>query len=237
MSGVFLFIMPQLATTLAEVTDGGRLPAITHFLFNITRSQSFLIIFSLILIILIPSPVFFFIRMYLKLRPRNPDEPYFLSIVGDKIKWYLPVLHWFEKNYSMVQTIEMLRLSLNAGYPVNEAIANTITLDVNCCFKKRLRNWLDKVESGFNISESARNCKLGQSLAWAFDEKVNQGNTIHILEALESFYRSNYSYCVNLARFIFWPCVIILLGFVVSMVILAVFLPMIHIINSLTGIM
>ena len=186
---------------------------------------------------LMTSPLIFFISIYVKFRPRNPDDPYFMSIIGDKIKWYLPIFHWFEKNYSMVQTIEMLRLSLNAGCTVNDAISNTIALDINFCFKKRLSNWLYKVESGQNISESARKSKLGQALAWAFDENVNQGNTIHILETLESFYRTNYSYCINLARFIMWPCIIIALGSIVCIVVLSIFLPSIEIINNLTRLM
>jgi type II secretory pathway component PulF len=151
------------------------------------------------------------------------------------MKWHLPVLHHFEKNYSMVQVVELLRLSLNAGCPVNDAIAGTISLDVNNSFRKRLRKWLEKVEEGSNISAAVKKCKLGSPLAWAFDDKVNQGNTPAILETLESFYRSSYSYSVNLARCIMWPCVIVAMGLLVGFVVLATFLPGIQIINSLTG--
>ena len=233
LSGIMVFVMPQVLGTLSEMVDSGGLPPITLFILNITNfiindfGFVFLLIIGIAIIIIIPMSI------YTRFRSRNPDEPYFLSLIGDRIKWYLPVLHWFEKNYSMVQTIEMLRLSLNAGCPVNEAIANAINLDVNYCFKQKLRNWLEKVESGYNISQSAETSKLGASLAWAFDDKVNQGNTIQILEALESFYRSNYSYSINMARFIMWPCIIILLGFIVSIVVLAIFLPGVTIIESL----
>lgn len=133
----------------------------------------------------------------------------------------------------MVQVVEMLRLSLNAGCSVDDAINNTIDLDVNICFKKRLRKWLKKVEHGDNIATATRESKLGSALAWAFDERVNQGNTPAILETLETFYRSNYSYCVNLARFIIWPCIIVCIGILVGFVVLAIFLPSISIISNL----
>jgi type II secretory pathway component PulF len=155
--------------------------------------------------------------------------------MGDYIKWHLPILHSFEKNYSLVQVIELLRLSLNSGCTVNEAIANTLNLDLNNCFRERLKGWLRKVEQGDNISDAARKCKLGSSLAWAFDEKVNQGNTPVILETLENFYRLNYSYSVNLARYIMWPCVILAMGLIVGFVVFAVFSPGIYIINVLSG--
>ena len=154
--------------------------------------------------------------------------------MGDFIKWHLPVLHNFEKNYSLVHVVELLRLSLNAGCAVDDAIENTLGLDVNNCFKKRLRRWLEKVRRGDNIAAAIRKSGLGSPLAWAFDEKVNQGNTLTILETLESFYRTNYSYCVNLARFIMWPCLILLAGAIVGFVIYAIFSPSILIIDSLT---
>jgi type II secretory pathway component PulF len=108
---------------------------------------------------------------------------------------------------------------------------------VNYCFRNRLKNWLQKVQAGGNISKSAEQSGLGNALAWAFDDKVNQGNTLSILETIESFYRSNYGYLVNLARFIIWPCIIVLMGFIVCIVVLAIFLPGVSMINNLVSLM
>jgi len=231
--GVMTFIMPQFINILTEMTDRGQLPTVTQILMDVTGFICFeygwLFGLILLLIILVAIPA----SIYFKFRARRPDEPYLFSRMGDFIKWHLPVLHWFERNYSMVQVVEMLRLSLNAGCPINDAIDNTIGLDVNNRFKKRLRKWHQKVERGDNISAAARKSRLGSALAWAFDEQVNQGNTPAILETLEGFYRSNYSYCVNLARFIIWPCIILCIGILVGFVVLAIFLPSISIINHL----
>ena len=60
---------------------------------------------------------------------------------------------------------------------------------------------------------------------------MNQGNTPAILESLESFYRSNYSYITNLARFIFWPCVTIVMGLLVGAVVYAMFAPLVAMIH------
>jgi type IV pilus assembly protein PilC len=234
--GIMLFVMPNFSVALSE-TVGGQLPGITRFVLELTSSLFFQFTLGVVILLLSISPVIIFLTVYLRFRPRRPDEPYLFSSIGDFIKWHLPVLHWFEKNYSMVQVTEMLRLSLNAGCTVDEAIANTIGLDINCCFKERLKNWLVKVDEGQNISESAEKSKLGSALAWAFDDKVNQGNTISILETLESFYRSNYGYCVNLARFIIWPCIILLMGAVVGVVVISIFLPTVTIINDLLQLM
>jgi len=229
------FVIPQVTLVLEEMTEGARLPAPTRLLSRfanfIAYEYGWLIALALALIGLAAAAVSIFIRF----RPRRSQEPYLISRIGDFIKWHLPVLHWFEKNYSMVQVVELLRLSLNAGCAVNDAIANTLNLDVNNRFKKRLQKWLAKVEAGDNIAAAARESRLGNTLAWAFDDRVNQGNTLAILETLESFYRSNYNYRVNLARFIMWPCVTLIMGAMVGFIVYAIFSPMVTIINHLAN--
>ena len=146
-----------------------------------------------------------------------------MSRIGDYLKWRLPILHWFEKNYSTVQTTGMLRLSLNAGATVNDAIASTIGLDINNCFRKRLAIWLERVEAGANVSVAANDAGVGRGIAWAFDESVNQGNTLTVLETLESLHRSDYSYRINLAKFIMGPCITLAMAAAVGFVLYAIY--------------
>ena len=232
---VMKFIIPQFKSVLEEMIGEAGLPVATQFLIGIVRfigdEFGWLIWLAFVLTIFVVVPVSIRVRF----RPRRPHKPYMLSRIGDYIKWHLPVLHWFERNYSMVQVIELLRLSLNAGYTVDDTIKNTLELDVNNCFRKRLKEWLDKVKRGDNIATAVRESKLGTALAWAFDEQVNQSNTLSILETLESFYRSNYSYYVNLARFIMWPCITLIMGVMVGFVAYAIFSPGIAVIKSLAG--
>ncbi len=231
--GVMTFVIPTFSAVLTEMVDEAQLPAATRAVIGIMDfivfryGWVFGLLIILIILIFIPASIYF------KFRARRPDKPYLFSRIGDFIKWHLPVLHWFERNYSLLQVVEMLLLSLNAGCSVNKAIENTIGLDVNNRFKRRLGKWLKKVERGDNIAIAAKESKLGSALAWAFDDQVNQGNTMAILETLEAFYRSNYSYCVNLARFIIWPCIILCMGIIVGFVIYAIYSPSIAIIKHL----
>jgi type II secretory pathway component PulF len=231
--GLMTFVMPSFITELNEMAVPAKLPQATRILIETTRFVSYryawLIWFLLVLVVIVILPY----SIYVRFRPRRPHEPFLLSRIGDYIKWHLPVLHSFEKNYSLVHVVELLRLSLNAGCPVNEAVENTLELDINNCFKRRLRKWLERVERGENIAAAIKESRLGSPLAWAFDEKVNQGNTLSILEALESFYRSNYSYVVNLARFIMWPCLILCMGLIIGFVVYGIFSPSVVIIKSL----
>ncbi len=226
------FVMPVFKTILEEMT-GGTLPWPTRVLIGITRvlvyeTHSWLLFALLPLVVLL-------IWLRGRFGRRRPEEPYLFSRVGDFLKWRLPILHWFENNHSTLQAVELLRLSLNAGCPVNEAIRGTLELDVNLCFRRHLACWLERVERGENVAQAARDCGLGTALAWAFDASVGTAEAPVVLGMLESFYRSNYSYRVNLARFILWPCGIIAMGLVVGFVVVAMFLPGTVVIHDLAS--
>jgi type II secretory pathway component PulF len=224
------FVLPKSIDVLQEL--GAPIPSATQFLINFVRALNKIgpilaIVLALVIFVIIP------LSIRAKFRPRRPEKPYLVSRIADFVKWHLPILHWFENNYSMVQLTELLRLSLMAGCTVNDAIANALNLDTNSCFKKRLAEWLAKVEQGENIAVAARETGLGKTLTWAFDQQTNQGNTVVILDTLESFYRSNYGYRANLARFILWPCVIIMIGLMVGFVVYASFSPLVAILNHM----
>lgn len=225
------YVIPKFQEVLSEMVEEPELPVPTRILSEAVNyiayeaGPVFWGIIGFTVFVLVP------LGIRSKFRPRRPEKPYLVSRIGDFVKWHLSIPRWFEKNYALVQVVEVLRLSLKAGCTVNDAIANTLSLDVNSCFKNQLQRWLAKVEAGENIAGAAREANLGAPLAWAFDEKVNQGNTMAILEMLGSFYRSNYSYRVNLARFIMEPCLVIMMGLIVGFVVLAIFLPLVKMVS------
>ena len=233
--GLMIYVMPKFTEVLKEAAYG-QLPRSTQILMGIANFIAFRYGWLPITIIVITLIILGFAAIRTKYRPRRPEKPYLLSRINDFIKWHLPVMRWFEFNYSMAQTVELLRVSLNAGWTVNDAIANTLTLDVNCFFRRRLAKWLRHVEAGDDIAVSVGSVKLGTALAWAFDADVNQGSTLAILETLENFYRTNYSYRVNLIRYITMPCITVLTGMCVGFVVYAIFSPMVVIIRNLTDI-
>jgi len=220
--GILTFILPQIVMVMTDMSPESELPGATRALISVFRFVGYgdgvLFIAALALLLLVVLPL----SVYLRFRRRRPDQPYMLSRLGDFIKWHLPVLHWFEKNRAMVQTTELLRLWLNAGGTVNDAIAQTLQLDMNNSFRSKLRRWHRMVEAGRDISDAAKAAGVGNALAWAFDQKLNQGNTLEILQSLETLHRSNYSYRANLARFIICPCVNLVMGLIVGFVVYAI---------------
>ena len=233
--GLMVFIVPVFAEVLSDMSEGKeRIPQSTLFLMNIAhdlmRGDGMFLVGSLIVVLVIVS-----IAAYAKKRPRRPEKPYLLSRISDFFKWYLPFTRWFEMNYSLLRLTEIMRTSFRAGVAVNDAIRNALKLDTNNCFRRRLERWLESVERGEDISDSARQNGVGNTIAWALDEKVNQGNTPEILEMLEEFHRSNYSYKVHLARSVAIPLMVLGLGLTVGFVVYAIFMPMVSITNYMVN--
>lgn len=228
--GLSIFIIPTFASVLADMSDGlASLPKATLILLNFSHLMvSHIWFWAIICIIALIIAGFF---AYIRISRRKPEKLGFISRFTDMARWYFPFVGWFERNYSLLQTVGLLRISLNAGYTVDKAIANALELDINYCFRKRLKRWLQAIEQGMNISSSAKQVGLGSSIAWAFDEKTNQGNTPVILETMEEFYRNNYNYKANIAKSILCPCMVLFLGAVVGFVVYAMFLPMVGMIE------
>jgi type II secretory pathway component PulF len=169
-----------------------------------------------------------------RFRRKNSDNQWIFATAGDFIKWHLPFLHWFEMSYSLMRLAAILRVGLASGHPVDVTISQACGLNVNTWFRRRIRKWLKCVQCGDSISSSAMKCGIGHSVAWAFDEEINAGNTPEILQMLENFHRENFSYRLNIARAVFGPFVVLALGGCVWFVAFAMFLPIISIIGVLT---
>jgi type IV pilus assembly protein PilC len=229
--GLLKFVIPAYKNVLHEMT-GNTLPYITE-VFIYVYSEWGDLIFSLILAGLI---LFLLTRLLRWLRPEAWNKDGIMSSFYDWFKWHLPILHWFEQNYALSQLVNTLRFSCQAGCPVDQAIRNCLGLDINNCFRRRLKGWLKRVESGQDIAQAARASGLSSTLAWAFDPKVNAGNTLNVLTMLESFYRTNYSYCVNLARIVLTPTITIGLAVFVGFVVVAMYLPAISVITAMIDI-
>ncbi len=217
--GLAVFVVPAFTEILRGV--GAELPALTRWVFAAAREASRWILPALLLLACV--------WLYVLFRPRDPDRPKFLSRLGDRAKWRLPAWGWFERNYAVLQTVTYLRLGLRSGQTLDRAIAQACRLDVNLCYRDRLRRWLERVQAGESVSAAALAAGVGPSLAWAFDPVVNPGGAPAALEMLEGAYRSAYSYRAHLCRYVFWPLIILLLAAMVGLVAISVFLALISI--------
>jgi len=191
---------------------------------------------SIIIVVPVLSILYAIWRVLRWAYPRDKAAAGTLSLAGDTLLWYMPIRHWFEYHFCMIQLTETLAMSLTAGCTVDRAIANCLDLDLNRWFKRRVVQWLSRTEAGEDVAEAARQCRLAHPLAWAFDVNVNQGNTLKVLALLERFYRFNYSYYNHLAKCTLAPTITLLLAAVVGFIVLGILSPAVAIINGMVDV-
>lgn len=228
-SGLMLFVIPSFQNIYKDL--GMKLPWPTEALLAsaalLHGPMQFLLPLFLLMI------VFAIARLYVYRRPERPGA---MAQLGDWIKWHSPILNWFERNYSRCRTVDVLRLSLDGGATVDQAIEAALLVDVNACFRRRLKKWLRHVQEGQDVAQAALAADVGRGFAWAFDQKVHRGvATMAILENLQSYYRSNYNYRRHLARFALWPLAVLTIACLIGSIIYALFIPYVEMLRGLVN--
>lgn len=222
---LLIFVVPKFEEIFRGM--GMQLPASTQLLLDISDTAVGPVMLVGWIAVLLVLPCLVLVRF----RPRDAAKPYVLSNLGDWLTWHLPILGWFERNQSMLQAVSMLRLALTSGQRMDASLTSLSQLDTNMCYRHRLHLWAQRVCAGGDISQAARQCGVGSAIAWAFDQQVNPGNAPAVLAMLETFYRTRYGTLVNLARYILWPCVTLLLALTVGFIVFALYMPMVTMIQ------
>jgi type IV pilus assembly protein PilC len=225
-NGLFQYVIPQFVNVIHEISDG-EMPVITQWLILIWEFCSGPLQVGLGIIIGVWA-----IGTLIGWLKRS-QRPNWIINITDWFRWHLPFIHRFDRMFGLIQLLETLNLCLSSGSPVDQAVSECRNLDVNRCFRRRIRRWHRAIVQGQSVSEAAIDSGLPRSVAWAFDSNVNQGNTPNILAMLEQSYNDRYVYHSNLLSLIFSPVITMILAAIVCFVMLAVFLPMISTISHL----
>ena len=129
--------------------------------------------------------------------------------VLDVITWLLPGLHHITKNKSILYVTGTLAFSLRSGMSMDDAIENTLSLDLNIFYRKRLKKWLKIVRNGEDVSEAARRCGVGRSLAWMLEGGVN---VPRILASFEPIFRTAVYHRIRMVKAFICPLLTLATG-------------------------
>ena len=226
------FIVPKHIEVISEMSDGMmQLPWQTQFLVELVEPISPDFRISRIGVAAIVLPVVFLLWMHSKIRRRKLPKPYLTTRISDIFKWYMPCLGWYEKNYSMLNVIEALGSCFRMGATVDDGIETAAILDMNWVYKKRVLCWLEKIRCGQDVVASAKVCRVGHPMVMIFDPEINGNDAGQMIELMQKILISNYSYRVNLARFIFWPVMTVCYGLIFGFFVYAMYIPAVAIIE------
>lgn len=228
-SGLFAYqyflIIPRIADDFGSLEVA--LPPVTLAAMRLARilSGGVLIIVAVLLILGL-------IASCLRLRARRPEAPRWTTQVADSARWLMPGLHRLEFARGLSLAFRTMRLAMNAGVPLSDAARAAAYLDVNIHLRESLRRFADQVERGIDAGSAAAECGLGAMSATVLGACRRGGSVAAGLRYAADYYDAVISRWSAVMRHAAWPLCVLVLATIVALFALALFTPLIALINS-----
>ncbi len=225
LSGALFFVIPKFRDIFADYE--AELPAITQFVIRIPNYVGFGTGIAP-LIILVAA----ILGVYVIFRPRRAARPRLLSRVGDAIKWSLPGWRAMQEAAGMVWIIRILRLGLAGGESLDRAARQAADVDVNLGLRKRVGRWADAMEKGVPPHEAARAVGLDDLFVQTLHTGLRDGTMEVPMRYAEQYYAAKSVHWLMIVGQAAWPFVVLAMGLMVGTFALAMFTPLVALIES-----
>jgi len=239
--GLMTFVVPSFKTAIAEMTDGGELPKITRIVLAISgwiAKGPILPGFDLriravpiggwVVLVAVPFTIMFILRFVRRFRGGR--------FVLDSIKLKVPVVGQLTSRVSVTRWTRTLGTLISAGVPILDALNVTRETAGNEVFAKMLGNVHNSIRQGDTFAGPLRQSKtvdLIVSNMVAVGEET--GDLDKMLLKVADNYDEQVDVLVASLMSMLEPIMIVVLGAIVMTIVLAIFLPMIGIITSLSA--
>ncbi|MCW5766418.1 MAG: type II secretion system F family protein [Phycisphaeraceae bacterium] len=230
--GIVLFIMIAIIPKFSEIFAefGVVMPALTQWLVNTSRwlaGQGGGIPGA---VFVIGAPVLFVILWKLA-RRATPGRA-----VTDNVLLWVPIIGGLIRKTTIARFTRTLGTLVNAGVPILEAIAITRDTSGNYVFEKALNSVHDSIREGETFAAPLRESKVCDSIVV---NMIDVGEETGDLDAMLLKIADNYDEEVDVAVQslvkLIEPLLVLFLGGAVGTIVIAMFLPLVAIIEKLQG--
>jgi len=223
-TGMFIFVIPQFAVTLGEMTAGGQLPAITRaFLFMAQNAIPFWTIFGIVIAVLIVS----YNLLSVTSSGRRIKEALFLRF---------PVLGKIYLSSVLSKMSEAMAILISSGSDMPETLRLASGTTGSDILISESENLAIQIEQGANILEAGLFCKMIPKLFLYSIQLGTQRNELQDnLYSLGQMYNEQAGYGQSRLQAILLPLMIIFVGIFLLMAVFSMFAPMVSVITSLSS--
>ena len=218
------YVIPQFKLVLEEMVEG-ELNAVTNTVLGVSNWIAYQ--YGWVVLLAVPFGLIFLTRVIKKCRPGR--------MVMDTIKLKLPVIGQITGKVAVTRWTRTLGTLIGAGVPILDAINVTRETAGNEVFANMLANVHNSIRQGDTFAGPLRQSKtvdLIVSNMVAVGEET--GDLDKMLLKVSDNYDEQVDVLVASLMSMLEPIMIIVLGLVVMVIVLAVFLPMIQVITSLS---
>jgi type IV pilus assembly protein PilC len=230
-TGIMVFVIPKFQEIFADFEVA--IPALTLWLVDFsawvagTRTAD-QVIPGWVWIIFGPVLVFFFFKLIRKTGPGRATT--------DVIRIRIPVVGNLIRKTAVARFTRTLGTLISAGVPILEAIMITRDTSGNYVYEKALTKVHDSIREGETFATPLRESKVCDSIVVnMIDVGEETGDLDVMLMKIADNYEEEVDVAVQSLLSLLEPLLVVVLGVVIGTIVLALFLPLVAMIDSVSG--
>jgi len=220
------FVIPSFTSVLTDMAEGAELPKVTQVVLGISGWVAYK--YGWAILLGVPFGVIFLIKFMKQFRVGR--------LIVDSIKLKLPVIGQLSSKIAVTRWTRTLGTLIGAGVPILDAINVTRETAGNEVYANMLGNVHDSIRQGDTFVSPLRQSKTVDLIV---SNMVSVGEETGDLDKMLLKVADNYDEQVDVLvaslMSLLEPILILVLGVIVLFIVLAVFLPMVKLITTLSS--
>ncbi len=220
------FVIPKFTTVLTELTEGAELPKLTRVVLGISNWIAY--DYGWAILIGVPFGIVFLLRAIRTVRVGR--------FVLDNIKLKMPVMGKISGKVAVARWTRTLGTLIGAGVPILDAINTSGETAGNEVYTKMLGNVHNSIRQGDTFATPLRQSKTVDLIVSSMVSVGEEtGDLDKMLLKVADNYDEQVDVLVGSLMSLLEPIMIVVLGIIVMNIVLAIFMPMIKIITTLSS--
>jgi type II secretory pathway component PulF len=182
--------------------------------------------------LLVPIIMLIPVGIYLRLRPRRSPEPAFTSVLADWFRWWFPGIKQLEFSRGMNVALKTMGFGVRAGIGLAPSSELASKVDVNVWLRPRFAHFAELLSKGTSVRQAAIQARLGNVASISLASGERGGDMARALDYAADYYGAIGSRLAIVARNLAWPAVTLAWSLAVAFIVLALFMPLVTLINS-----
>jgi type IV pilus assembly protein PilC len=220
-TGLLMYVVPSFQEIFEDEEES--LPAITTSLLNLSQwvaEGGWLVILG--------TPIAIF--LILKLMRTSQGGRY----VVDSMKLHVPLMGQIVNKTSVARFSRTLGTLLHAGVPILDALNITRETAGNEVFSRAMVKVHDGIREGDSFAQPLRQAKIVDPMVVnMIDVGEETGELDQMLEKVADTYEDEVEVLVSSMTSLLEPVLIIVLGLIVGFIVVALFMPMVHLLQQM----
>ena len=227
-AGIMVAVIPKFKEIFADF--GVELPAMTRLLMSISE---WFVSGTPPGWILVLIPVVIVACFWLR-RRRYPDLQ-LRSRIADWIRWHVPGFRRAVFGQGMSVMLRLMRHAVRSGMNLAPAARLAAGVDVNACLRRRMTHFADLLARGMDVGQASDAAGLGRVATTALAAGQRAGNMDAALRYAADYHDAIVSRWWIVLKRLAWPLSTLVMASIVGFVVLALFTPLVTLINCVMG--